>query len=449
MCGVSVLKTFLVVLTYLAAYAVDPLILYMAFMTYLKPKYNKKFLNIICCFGIFYLLIVCKQGFFLFSRSNIGGMIAPLLFGYLLVIAFTMFQASAKRIIAVVISYYTLAFAVEAVYSVIFVVVNVKMEQVMTFGLKGALLTLIMRFTDLLVFLFIKKFYEWITEKGTKLYMIMAYSSLFTVAGVALTYYKGLKDTKMLFYLYYAQACIIIVCIIYFVIIFQNAIDREQELIKKAELSESKLAFLEYSKENYEEIRSIRHDMKRHYTYLLELNRRKDFQAIENYLTELCSQLSVTDELYICDNLILAVALSEAQKKAKKVKINFTKVVTVNEFPFSEIECNSLITNILDNAFEAASKVTEGEKAVKLEIRRINEQEIMIYCENTYRAEAYENVPFLSTVKWDKQNHGYGTKIIKKIVRRYKGSIVYWNDKQKFYVKIIVRDNKQNEDSYM
>ena len=49
------------------------------------------------------------------------------------------------------------------------------------------------------------------------------------------------------------------------------------------------------------------------------------------------------------------------------------------------------------------------------------------------------NIPLLSTIKQDKNNHGYGTKIVKAIVRRYKGTVNYWKDSKNFYVQIIVR----------
>lgn len=36
-------------------------------------------------------------------------------------------------------------------------------------------------------------------------------------------------------------------------------------------------------------------------------------------------------------------------------------------------------------------------------------------------------------------NHGYGTQNVKSIVKRYHGTVVYWKDESRFYVRINVR----------
>ena len=71
-------------------------------------------------------------------------------------------------------------------------------------------------------------------------------------------------------------------------------------------------------------------------------------------------------------------------------------------------------------------------------MKKINEAELMIHCENTYNKEVYSNLSFLSTGKDDKVNHGYGTKIVKSIVQRYHGTVTYWKDDINFYVRVIV-----------
>lgn len=449
MFDMSCWKLILTIVTYLVAYAIDPLILTVIYIKFLQPRYKSKVFNISICFFGTYIFMIAKQLVFFFADINPGLIFILIVFTYLLIISLAFFKASLKKKLLVIIVYYVFCFIVDGVFSIIFVMLNIPSSQIMKFGLIGAILTLMTRMVDILACLSLKKLYELIKQKGAKPYMIIVYIVLFAISCMTLCYYQGIEVGKGMLIIYVIQTIIIIISFVYVDLILRNVIKREQEAQKRAEMSESKIAFLNYSKEVYEELKAIRHDMRRHYNLLLELNRRKDYGAAEKYLLELCSQFGSTEDLYICDNLVLAVALSEAQRKAKQEQIDFRKSVTVNTFPFADIEFNSIITNILDNAFEAVQKITKGERYIKLEIRKINEQEIMIYCINTYKPEAYESSPFLSTVKWDKDNHGFGTKIVRKIVKQYKGNVVYWKDNQKFYVKIIVRGNEEDEDSDM
>lgn len=257
---------------------------------------------------------------------------------------------------------------------------------------------------------------------------------------IILAFLKEVKNCRgLLFGMYSTELAIVITFIGYLVIIFRKKTAKEKAAIQQAQMTESKLALYQYTKETYEEVKAIRHDIKRHYNYLRELARQNKVDDIESYLDELCSDLAKTEDLYVCDNLVLAVALYDKGQRAKKQNIKFAKTITLNTFPFTDSELNSILTNILDNAFEAVEKVTEGERKVSFIVKAINESEIMIHCGNTYNKEIYNNVPFLSTGKEDKVNHGYGTKIVKAIVKRYQGTVTYWKDDINFYVRLIVR----------
>ena len=240
------------------------------------------------------------------------------------------------------------------------------------------------------------------------------------------------------FGLYSLQLALVVFIIVSLVLLVRNKTAKEKAAIQWVEMSESKLALYQYAKETYEEVKSIRHDIKRHYNYLRELAHQNKVHEIESYLDELCSDLKRTDDLYVCDNLVLSVALYDKGQTAKEQNITFSKSITANTFPFTDSELNSILTNILDNAFEAVEKVTEGERKVSLVVKKINEAELMIHCENTYNKEVYSNLSFLSTGKEDKVNHGYGTKIVKSIVKRYHGTVTYWKDDINFYVRVIV-----------
>ena len=430
---------FLITLSiYLLAYAIDPFIITVTFTRLLKPKCKSRLCNVLLCFGGTYILICIKQAMFLKSVSDIANIMIPIVFIYIMLIALFAFQAPVRKKIIVAISCYIITFLIDAVYSILLILMKVNYAQIITFGLKSAILSLTMRMTDLFIFLLIKSFLELLKEKGSKPYMVMVYTILVVFSGTAIIYYRGLNNTVVIMIVYCIQTMIVLLSFVYIGIILKNVINREREAVNRAELSESKAAFLDYSHDIYEEIKEIKHDTKRHYSYLMELVQKGEYESLQHYLEQLNEQIHATDELCVCDNMILQIALTNAKRRAKQEQIQFEQSITVNTFPFTESELNSVITNLLDNALEAAAKVIEGKKYVKLEIRKINAQEILIYCENTYCPDAYTEAPLLSDNHWNRGNHGYGTKIVRKLAKRYKGSVIYWKDNKKFYAKVIV-----------
>lgn len=443
-------KTNLVLIStlYLIAYAIDPLTMLLAFKKFLKPKYRNKVYYILSFIGL-YALVLIKQGLILFTNSNLTLFFFPIVFTYILIITKLFFQGNIKKRVGIFIVIYLLLIVTDGIFAIIFMCFHISANDIMVFGMASSVATLIIRMTSFMLYLLLKNLYEIIKEKSSKKpYIILIYALMFVCSFIALIFFSD-EVNNSVYCISSIHIMLSVVITIYVIALFQNKTAKEQEAIKRARMSESKLALFKYTKETYEEIKSIRHDLKRHYNYLLELNRLRDHQGIEDYLLDLCSKLSPTNDLYLCDNLILAVALSDMQQKAKQEDIAFSKTITVNTFPFSDSELNSVISNVLDNAYEAVSKVTKGEKMITLSIKKINAQEILIYCANTYNKDAYFEIPLLSTIKRDKNNHGYGTKIVKSIVKRYEGTAVYWKDETNFYVKIIVRGKEQNEDTNM
>lgn len=446
MFGMTGGKVILTGILYLIAYAIDPFIQASAFMMLLKPKHKSKLLNVIVCFAGTYSLICLKQVMFFELKLDYVSVFAVLNLVYSFVIGIFYFDSPIRKKLLVIGLVYTIILSVEAMYSLLFIIIKMDANQLMIFELKNGFLTLLMRATDLLIFMFIKYYFEWLKEKCTKPYMLVVYIIYFIFSCIVLFYYSGIEKMSVIFGIYSIQTIITIIFFTFVSLTLRQVMDREEAAVKRADLTESKMAFLEYSREIYEEIKSIRHDTRRHYNYLLELSRREHCQPVTEYLEELCGQLKATEDVSVCDNLILQVALSNASRRAKKENIKFETITAVGTFPFTDSELNSVLTNMLDNAMEAASKVTEGEKYVYLEIRYINQHEMEIYCENTYNPEEYHFIPNFSPGGINRSNHGYGTKIVRKIVKKHKGSILYWNDSDKFYVKIIVRGREQDED---
>ena len=109
-----------------------------------------------------------------------------------------------------------------------------------------------------------------------------------------------------------------------------------------------------------------------------------------------------------------------------------------------EFDLVCLMGNILDNAIEALDRLKDSkEKRIELLFIRQNSNRIII-CKNTVDSSVLKSNNELKTTKKSKDAHGFGTKIIAKIVSDYHGMVDYFEDFNMFGVQVILPDSPKN-----
>jgi sensor histidine kinase regulating citrate/malate metabolism len=104
---------------------------------------------------------------------------------------------------------------------------------------------------------------------------------------------------------------------------------------------------------------------------------------------------------------------------------------------FSDIEDRDLAClfgNILDNAIEAISELEE--KRIEI-IFSVENASRMIIFKNTIGKSVLKTNPDLRSTKNDSSSHGFGHKIVEKIVKDHRGMIDYFEEGDMFGVQII------------
>ena len=94
-----------------------------------------------------------------------------------------------------------------------------------------------------------------------------------------------------------------------------------------------------------------------------------------------------------------------------------------------------LFGNLLDNAYEAAKRAED--KGIDVSLTGQGAY-IRIRVQNTVEGPVLEINPELLTSKSDKKIHGYGTKNIQKIVRKYGGMLQYQEKEDLFICDILI-----------
>lgn len=129
--------------------------------------------------------------------------------------------------------------------------------------------------------------------------------------------------------------------------------------------------------------------------------------------------LDLYECLVDCGNSALTTVLTEKNIACKNNQIDFTVMADGALLNFmSQIDIYSLFGNALDNAIECLKELPVAERHVKLQVKNVGDM-VNIICENTcYRQLNFKNgLPY--TTKNDTSNHGFGTKSIERICKKY------------------------------
>ncbi|MBQ9167585.1 MAG: GHKL domain-containing protein [Oscillospiraceae bacterium] len=200
----------------------------------------------------------------------------------------------------------------------------------------------------------------------------------------------------------------------------------ERQLMKQSR--ELALESYEHLRRQHEEVMMLRHDMLRHFRTLHDMG--GDEKRTE-YLAKLIGQNQMIRPIVESGNEMLDIILNGRLGAAVDagIRVDIPHITAPSALPLSDPDLCALVMNIVDNAITAASETDEPYLMLK-----IHEKEgyLAIVCENSFdpkETEAkQETVP----------KHGWGLKIIRNIVEKYRGAIIAENNGNCFSVKIVI-----------
>lgn len=206
----------------------------------------------------------------------------------------------------------------------------------------------------------------------------------------------------------------------------KQMLERNEEMIK-------------LNQKNYEEMKTIRHDINNQCSYMQLMLSEKRYEELNKYFKNLYNEISKPVNFIDCGNrnisAILNLEIAKAQTEGVKID---TKIIVPPQFPFSDSDICSLLTNILDNAIEACVRNKIENPIIQAEI--IQRQEyLFIYVTNPILGNLpQKNTTGFESSKKEKHLHGYGTKIIDKIAKKYNGQVKYSIKNNNFMVDVML-----------
>lgn len=224
--------------------------------------------------------------------------------------------------------------------------------------------------------------------------------------------------------------------IILYIMVYQ--IGRLQDIEYEHKILEEKTAFdsTKYEETNavWQNVRTVQHDMKHHLSVLQAQLDSGNVEASREYLANLLPEIESMGRVIRSDNKTIDYIINSKLGSLKDTQIVISGLIG----DFSDIEDRDLAClfgNILDNAIEAISSLDE--KRIEILFSIENSSRMVIF-KNTIGSSVLKHNPELKSTKKDGASHGYGHKIVEKIVKDHRGMIDYFEEGDMFGVQIIL-----------
>lgn len=179
--------------------------------------------------------------------------------------------------------------------------------------------------------------------------------------------------------------------------------------------------------ENNEKLSVLRHDISNTIQTAMTLIHNGDIRKGDELLRDMDRVNRSTAPVVVCDNdiinVILALKHDEMLKKGITFKVNVK--TELSDFPATDRELTSVLTNLTDNAMDACSECVVTEKIVEMTFGK-EQGFYIIRMENTYcRDKLYipESVAMAVSTKENKEIHGFGLRSIYEISKKYDGNL--------------------------
>lgn len=197
--------------------------------------------------------------------------------------------------------------------------------------------------------------------------------------------------------------------------------------------------------QNTQKLQKIRHDIKNHLVNLKNLIDKNDITNAQWLLSEIIGQT---------DNISIGISQTSGNSiidsiVAYKATVCYNKEINIEyfleELPelfIDLIDISSVISNLLDNAVEAAEKTENPHIIIKILMCR---KYLTIFVKNSYN----ENFPpiiendNLITTKSDKTIHGYGMQIVNEIAFKYDGNCQLQLDGSYFITNVLLKNQEK------
>lgn len=172
-------------------------------------------------------------------------------------------------------------------------------------------------------------------------------------------------------------------------------------------------------RESDTEMRRLRHDMKNHVLCMNELYRLEKYHELGEYLKQLSNTVTEIGASIRTGNEIVDAIISEKMEEAENYKIKIHVDGDFKGINISAMDLCTILSNLLDNAVEAAKVVKESHREISVSAKRTSSFFFLTVKNRT--AFYVEISDGMKTTKFNKKEHGFGIGNVERAVKKCGG----------------------------
>ncbi len=193
------------------------------------------------------------------------------------------------------------------------------------------------------------------------------------------------------------------------------------------------------TEDNLRKLTELRHDFKNHLTVAQEYLQREDYTLAREYLKTVSGYVQTPEDVVITKNRIISAILTIKQSTCHNKNIQFKYHIDCGTIHITDMDMSTLLSNILDNAIEAAEQCPEGHREIWLEFLQ-EKQYLMLFCGNTCIRPPRRSGNNFLTSKEEAPLHGIGIYSINTVIEKYNGELKTSCENSIFELEAILTD---------
>lgn len=208
----------------------------------------------------------------------------------------------------------------------------------------------------------------------------------------------------------------------YLLYILSRSVKQNMELQAVEHKEKMDEELLQSFHDNLEEMHMVRHEIRNHMAYIRFLVSQEEYDKLFEYTNSVLGEAEVLFRTVSSGNDVVDAVMNHEIQKAGKQGITVEPmIVAPPQLPFTEKEFCSVLSNLMDNAIEAAAQSDQKDPVIEVSIQP-RQDYLFIRVTNPVNERNRRLGVNLKTTKENAAFHGYGTKIIRKIVGDYEGT---------------------------
>lgn len=212
---------------------------------------------------------------------------------------------------------------------------------------------------------------------------------------------------------------------------------KEAEALRQQSIGQ--LELYNSMRENYNIQRQRTHEYKNQIVCMDMLMKKKDYSKLENYIGNISDGLDAQLDMVDTNNDVVNAIFNAKYYEA--IKNDVLVVLKINDLSDIKISDNDIVTilsNLLDNAIEAAKQCDIGKRIVK--IKMLYEDAVLsIAVSNSYKAEpVLTEDGYIRTTKKNREEHGWGMRNVVATLEKYNAEYIIDYKNGEFVFSIIM-----------